>query len=262
MSGSTVTEISNKVKGFRKKVQPAFSSRYQWKEEAVFDEYYFDCTAYSLWKVASQYISDYTKRDQFIRAIGNGILNELIVKEIISRDSAEILIRKGNKPSLTETIPCANQILQIFQDTEFCASFRLGDKNDDIRSGDQLFDDLDDKEILNGGTVNCLVSVLRPATLGGSLQITGEGSRFAPDFIGPTLAAVWERVGAGEKNDKIDVTWESYFVDPVYRPNPKVCTFVCCKCHMYVTFVSTLFYLKDFFPDERLYQFTIASKKA
>ncbi|KAL7497625.1 hypothetical protein ACHAWT_009168 [Skeletonema menzelii] len=106
--------------------------------------------------------------------------------------------------------------------------------NDEERSGLKVFDELDDDEISspNGaGSVNCLVSIFDPATLGGALQITGEGSRFSPDFVGPTLAALFERVG------NCAVNFESYFVDPVYRPNPK-----------------------DFFPNERFYQFTIARK--
>ena len=70
-----------------------------------------------------------------------------------------------------------------------------------------------------GGSVDCLVSIFDPSTLGGALQIIGEGSRFAPDFIGPTLAAVLERVGG---DGVVAVSFESYFVDPVYRSNPKV----------------------------------------
>ncbi|KAL3784975.1 hypothetical protein HJC23_011176 [Cyclotella cryptica] len=239
--GISVLDISNQTKDIRSKVQPAFRSRYPWREEAVSDAHFFDCTAYSLWKVASALTSqDYIKRDHYVRNIGRRILNEMIGREILSKESIAILDRKsGDKgPSLTGTIPCALEILNIFQSAEFCSSFRLGDKNDEYRTGTQLFDDLDDQEIIDGGSVNCLVSIFNPATLGGSLQITGEGSRFAPDFVGPTLAAVWERVDSGGKNTRIEVTFESYFVDPVYRPNPK-----------------------DFFPDERLYQFTIASKR-
>lgn len=76
--------------------------------------------------------------------------------------------------------------------------------------------------------MDVLVTVRQPATLGASLQITGEQSRFAPDFVGPTLAALWQDVAG------LSATWETYFVDSTYRPNPK-----------------------DFFPDEQLYQFTL-----
>jgi hypothetical protein len=219
-SGAPITEICTRIKEFRTKVEPAFISRYPWKESVVSDEYYFDCTVYSLWKVAAFYIQDYTKRDVFVRNIGRQLLNELTSKELLSKESIAVLNTKG--PSLTETIPVVNEILNIYQQHGFCSGFRLGEKNDEVRSGLQVFDELDNQEIDDGGSVNALVSVFNPATLGASLQITGEGSRFAPDFIGPTLAAVWEKVGVGGKGGRIEVGWESYFVDPVYRPNPKV----------------------------------------
>jgi hypothetical protein len=238
ISRAPVKEISSRVQEFRSKCEPAFSSRYQWKERRVSDEYFFDCTTYSLWKVAAFYIpQDYVKRDFFVRNVGRRILNEMIEKEILSNESIKTL-EKGKRSSLTETIPCINEVLNIFQSANFCSSFRLGDKNDDVRSGAQIFDELDNQEILDGGQVNVLVSVLNPSTLGGSLQITGEGSRFSPDFVGPLLAAVWEKIVNGGENIRIEVEWESYFVDPVYRPNPK-----------------------DFFPDEQLYQFTISSRR-
>lgn len=224
LSGAPVSEISTRIKEFRTKVQPAFSSRYPWKETSVTDEYYFDCTVYSLWKVAAFYIQDYTKRDVYVRNIGRRILNEMTDKGILlSKETIAALSDKKKALSLTETVPCVNDILTVFQNTNFCSGFRLGEKNDDIRSGLQMFDELDNQEIADGGSVNALVSVFNPATLGASLQITGEGSRFAPDFVGPILAAVWERVGAGGKQGKVEAGWESYFVDPVYRPNPKVC---------------------------------------
>ena len=93
-----------------------------------------------------------------------------------------------------------------------------------------MFDGLDDDDIALGSSVDCLVSIYEPAILSGALQITGEGSRFSPDYVGQTLSAVWGAAGILAKE-------ETYFVDSMYRPNPK-----------------------DFFPDERLVQFTL--KKA
>ena len=101
------------------------------------------------------------------------------------------------------------------------------DKEDDS----DIFDKLDDTDLSNGLSVNCLVSIFNPASLGASLQITGEQSRFIPDFVGTTLAAMWESVG-------IAASYEIYFVDPEYRPNPK-----------------------DYFPNEELLQFTLTIKR-
>eukprot|EP01082_Thalassiosira_pseudonana_P014602 g13100.t1 g13100 contig70:2000-3376(-) len=243
--------LSEQIKAVRSKVQPAFSARYPWKDELVSDEYYFDLTCYSVWKVASIAIpNDYVKRDEFLRNIGRRILEEAISKEIISKQSIDALSKAGEKTgsTLTSTIPCIIEILNLFQSTNYCSNYRLGDKNDEVRTGPGVFDELDDEELSSsstGGSVNCLVSIYDPSDLGGALQITGEGSRFAPDFVGPTLAAIWERVGGsssgsgGKKRGEgvVAVQFESYFVDPVYRPNPK-----------------------DFFPNERFYQYTIARK--
>lgn len=243
------TALSEQIKSFRTKVQPAFESRHPWKEELVRDEYYFDLTCYSLWKTASMSLGeDYVKRDEFARNVGRRLLNEIVSRELISKESIEALNNTSNGQkksglSLTSTVPCIVEILNLFQSTNYCTSYRLGDKNDVERTGMQVFDQLDDESLSSptgGGSVNCLVSVFDPAVLGAALQITGEGSRFAPDYIGPTLAAVWERMGSGGdgvKSGTIAVSIESYFVDPVYRSDPK-----------------------DFFPDERFYQFTITRK--
>ncbi len=224
--------LAEQVTAYRMKVAPAFQASHPWQKESVSDEYYFDLTCYALWKVASTAIQDYPVRDKFVRSIGSRLLNEMVQREFLSKQSISILNKNNNR--LTDLIPCIIEVLDLFQSTSYCYSYRLGDKNDEERSGLKVFDELDDEEISSpngGGSVNCLVSIFDPATLGGALQITGEGSRFSPDFIGPTLAALFEKV------DHCTVNFESYFVDPVYRPNPK-----------------------DFFPNERFYQFTIARK--
>ena len=227
-----ISSLAEQVAAYRMKVAPAFQSSHPWQKESASDEYYFDLTCYALWKVASTTIQDYSVRDKFVRNIGSKLLNEMVQREFLSKQSIAVLNKNDNK--LTDLIPCVVEVLDLFQSTSYCSSYRLGDKNDEERSGLKVFDELDDDEISspNGaGSVNCLVSIFDPATLGGALQITGEGSRFSPDFVGPTLAALFERVG------NCAVNFESYYVDSVYRPNPK-----------------------DFFPNERFYQFTIARK--
>mmetsp|Transcript_20463 Transcript_20463/g.44421 ORF Transcript_20463/g.44421 Transcript_20463/m.44421 type:complete len:402 (-) Transcript_20463:484-1689(-) len=237
-----ISILAEQTRAVRTKVQPAFKSSHPWEDELVRDEYFFDLTCYAFWRVASAAIpTDYNKRDQFTRNIGRSLLNEIMSRGLISKKSIDTLQSSSSSQkaivSLTDTVPCIIEILNLFQSTNYCTNYRLGDKNDEERTGLGVFDSLDDEEISSpsgGGSVNCLVSVFDPSTLGGALQITGEGSRFAPDFVGPTLAAVWELVGG---DGVAAVSFESYFVDPVYRPNPK-----------------------DFFPNERFYQFTIARK--
>jgi hypothetical protein len=119
--------------------------------------------------------------------------------------------------------------LSIFATSRFCKSFRMGESSSAADpAAPSFFDDYDDEALQAGATVNCLVSVFEPATLGASLQITAEQSRFAPEYVAPTLAAVWESAG-------IKATWETFFVDNEYRPNPK-----------------------DYFPNEQLIQFSLS----
>ena len=94
-----------------------------------------------------------------------------------------------------------------------------------------LFDELDQESLRDGATLNPLVTIVESATLRASLQLTAEQSRFTPDWLGPTLAALWQECTGAQ------VQWETFFVDPVYRPNPK-----------------------DYFPTEQIYQFTIVQK--
>jgi hypothetical protein len=117
---------------------------------------------------------------------------------------------------LVATADGVKDVLDLFASSGFCKGYRLGEQQQQREEeGVPLFDELDDDAARVVGTsVDCLIGVLEPATLGASLQITGEQSSFAPDVTGPTLAAAWERAG-------FSVTWESFFVDPTYRPNPK-----------------------------------------
>eukprot|EP00957_Ditylum_brightwellii_P062890 4771730-Ditylum_brightwellii.AAC.1 len=72
-----------------------------------------------------------------------------------------------------------------------CSSFRLGAEDKDAassslppRTGYNVFDTYDDEDLMSG-----------------------EGSRFSPEFVGTTLAALWEEAG-------IYASYETYFVDP------------------------------------------------
>ena len=97
------------------------------------------------------------------------------------------------------------------------------------KSNEQItFDSYYDEDFMDGNTLNFLISIMSPPTLHSSLQITAEGSRFTPEFIGTTLAAALEDDGT------MKAQYETYFVDREHRPNPK-----------------------DYFPDEQLLQFTI-----
>mmetsp|Transcript_11526 Transcript_11526/g.17397 ORF Transcript_11526/g.17397 Transcript_11526/m.17397 type:complete len:328 (+) Transcript_11526:395-1378(+) len=242
ISGKSSEEISKSVRTYRDGARRAFQVRSPWVEEAVTDEYYFDLASYAAWRTAADVIPDFKARDAFARSIGKACLKSARDAGVLS--SGKALSSSSSFSTLTESIPVVREVMDMFNSTGFISSYILGERNksDGKASGankqqqqgsivsEPLFDEFDDDDLKSGLTVNCLISVIRPATLGASLQITGEGSRFSPDFVGTTIAALWSEAG-------IDVSYESYFVDPEYRPNPK-----------------------DFFPDEQLFQFTLSQK--
>lgn len=214
ISNTPVTELGEEIKIFRNKAARAFQVSHPYVQESVRDEYFFDLTCYSIWRVASVRIQDFSKRDLFVRNVGRKLLDEVIRLGLIPSKNINTL--QSGSGGLTDTLPAVIGILELFKSSGFCTKFQLGDKNDEFRTGMLAFDELDDEELRGGGSIDCLVSVLDASTLGGALQINGEGSRFYPDFVGPVLAAIWERAG------RVSINYESYFVDPVYRPNPKV----------------------------------------
>lgn len=258
-----IPSLSHDVQTLRDKVQSAFRVSHPWNEELVRDEYFFDLTCYAVWKIAAAVIpNDYAKRDLFARNVGrsvvdaiisqsggrrssgigdgNNVLSDKSVEALRSSSSSGRATTSASSCSLTHTVPIILEILNLFQSSGYCSGYRIGDDDkssinyyDSRRSTGSsssttkvvIFDNLDDEEIsTQGGSVNCLVSIYDPATLGSALQITGEGSRFVPDFVGTTLAALWERMlnGDSEGGGGVVINFESYFVDPIYRPNPKV----------------------------------------
>ena len=132
-----------------------FGTRAKWQQDLIIDEYYFDLTCYSLYRTAAALMpSDYKMRDRWVKLLGGEIYNVI---------AGRVTVKKPSK--LTETIPIMVQILDCFQSNSFVSSFRLGDKNDDFRTGLNIFDSYDDEDVDAGLTLNCLISLIRPATL-------------------------------------------------------------------------------------------------
>jgi len=144
--------------------------------------------------------------------------------------NASLLVKQEKENVLVGSIPAITELLNLFKSSQYCKNYRIRSSDNAGVGGDDvpIFDKFDDESLVSIGQVNALVSVYEPATLGASLQINGENSRFAPDFVGTSLAAVWEICGG------IRTTWDTFFVDPEYRPNPK-----------------------DYFPNEQLFQMTL-----
>lgn len=205
-------DIQYRMNEIREKSKASFYQRAPWKEETIFDQYYFDLTSYALWKVAAQYLPKSKARDDFVRRMGTFVLGNLQRFQYL---------RTTNSPkNLVQSTRGVEELLDLFTRDGICKGYRLGErpvetKKGMIRETPVFLDDIDSDALESGASVDCIISVFEPATLGASLQITGEQSRFAPDVIGPTIAAYWN------KTLGVSCTWETYFVDPEYRPNPK-----------------------------------------
>lgn len=211
---------------YRNRSTRSFATRAQWEKEDISDQYYFDLSAYALYKALADYLPNYTDRDVFARNIGRLLYQKIqrdsLVKHPIELNSLE-------KGSLAGSEAAIKEVLGLFSSSNFCKGFKMGnDLSVGKKQEEKVFDKLDDEALQSGASINCLVSIYEPATLGASLQITGENSRFAPDYVGATIAALWESIG-------IKCTWDTFFVDPEYRSNPK-----------------------DYFPDEQILQFTLS----
>jgi len=224
-------EIETRVQDWRDRSRRSFRIRAPWVEEDVTDQYYFDVTSYAVWKTAADLLPEYVDRDTFVRQTGRFIYERMLSEGLVSPLSSSSTKEEGGTGGiLTNVLPQTHQVLEAFKKVGFCKDYRIRGDDSSREAADPVFDELDDEGLLAGGTVDCLVSVFEPATLGASLQITGEQSRFGPDYVGCTLAALWDAAG-------LQSSWETFFVDPEYRPNPK-----------------------DYFPNEQLLQFTLRKK--
>lgn len=220
---SIAEEIQARVRDYREKSGRSFRVRAPWKTDNISDQYYFDFTSYALWRTAAELLPNYVDRNKFVRRMGKLIYERLLADNLVRPVPIE------KKSLLVSTIPSIVELLDIFKASGFCKDYRI--RGDDSKDPTEpAFDELDDESLASGGTADLLVSIFEPATLGASLQITGEQSRFAPEFIGTTLAALLETAG-------IRSAYVTFFVDPEYRPNPK-----------------------DYFPNEQLIQYTLSKE--
>ncbi|GKY92483.1 hypothetical protein MPSEU_000218700 [Mayamaea pseudoterrestris] len=217
--------VQDRFVDVRSKSAKAFYARAPYAAETLSDQYYFDLSAYALWRTAGDLLSNPVDRDAFVRQVGRDLYQRMLSdKMMIAAPFNEL-----SRFKISATTVGWRSMLDVFVTHGFIKSYRLtgaAESNSD-EPDSNVFDELDDEALNNGATVDCLLSIIEPATLGAALQITGEQSRFAPDYIGPTCAALLEGYG-------LKCTWETYFVDNEYRPNPK-----------------------DYFPNEQLIQFTI-----
>ena len=218
--------LQDRFVDYRAKAAKSFRSRAPYAADSLSDQYYFDLSTYALWRTVGDLLPNPLDRDWFMRQMGRTLYSSMMDQKLVT----DTPLPKGK---ITSTVPGLQEVLQVFQKYGLIQSYRLcgaGDSSSDksaTTGGTDIFDSLDDQALADGATVDFLLSVMEPATLGAALQITGEQSRFAPDYISPTVVALLDKAG-------FKCTWETFFVDNEYRPNPK-----------------------DYFPNEQLIQFSV-----
>lgn len=215
------SEVERSIRSYQGKVSNAFYQRAAWQTPSITDQYFFDMSCYCVWRTAADYLSDYRDRDLFVRKLGTFVYSNLVQYNILKK-----------KPSSTVSscVPCVRELLDVFVRDGLIKGYRLGEQPKNNDDPVIFLDELDDETIEKGGSVNALVSIFEPASLGAALQLVGEQTRFVPDFVGAALCGLLTA-------NHLQAFWETYFVDNVYRSNPK-----------------------DFFPNEQLLQFTLSKK--
>ena len=203
---SAATTLLAMVEEYRQRAARSFRQRAAWQEQGVADQYYFDLTAYALWKTALELLKNAEARDVFVRTLGRRIYATLV--------SQKVLIAPNGGASLVATNAPVIQLLDLFVQCGYIESYTLDTHTEDPSI---WLDGYDDEDWRSGAAVNAIVRIRNAATLGACLQLTGEQTRFLPDFLSPTLAALWETSLVANTT----VAWESYFLDDTYRPNPK-----------------------------------------
>jgi hypothetical protein len=213
--------IVQSVEQYRQRARRSFSNRAAWQDDHVSDQYYFDLTAYALWKTALDLLPDPRDRDVYLRTVGQSLYQQLI--------SLKLLTPPNPKPKEANTLVATNakvlELLNVFTQYGFIESYTIDNpQGDDSTNAAWLWDAYDDEDLRSGAAVNAVIRLRHAASLGAALQLTGEQSRFQPDFVSPTLCALWQAHLGGA--NRICTSWESYFLDATYRPNPKGMTTV------------------------------------
>jgi hypothetical protein len=255
-------DIMFRMEQYRQRVSPSFYQRAPWKKEHVSDQYYFDLTAYALWRTAADLLpnNNYKDRDTYIRTLGQYIYQNMVSSNLVTTTTTTSTTTMTTTTSIPKVLSGTNryvtQILDLFTQHGYIQSYDTAmdpNDNDDDNDNDDhrntvLFDTYDDEAVWlgsksgsssDGGSsssttvMDAIVRIYQPATLGSCLQLTGEQSRFLPDCISTTLAAMWEdqipilfdpnmrSSSSSSRPMGVTVTWETYFLDSTYRSNPK-----------------------------------------
>jgi hypothetical protein len=150
-----VEEVQSRSQETRERVSRSFYARSPWDTANVRDEYFFDVSAYALWRTAADLLPNYADRDAFVRRVGKVLYREMIQSGILPAQST----KKGG--GIVATVASVQEVLQVFVDNNFCQSYRLGSeaptsttrgnkkKKEDQAEPVVVVDELDDEVLLS-----------------------------------------------------------------------------------------------------------------
>ena len=116
--------IPSKASAVREKASRSFYTRAPWQTVSVTDQYYFDLSAYALWRTAAELLPNFADRDVFVRNVGRALYRKMVTDKWI--DAPLTKQTTTNKNSIVGTVDAARQILDVFCQSGFCKSYRLG----------------------------------------------------------------------------------------------------------------------------------------
>lgn len=121
-------DVRSRADAVRDKARRSFATRAPWRDDSVTDQYYFDLTAYALWKTAADLVPDLDDRDTFVRNVGRAVYRKLVQDELITVPSDTTMADNKNnqRNSIVATVDTVRQVLDVFCQCNFCKSYRLG----------------------------------------------------------------------------------------------------------------------------------------
>lgn len=176
-SGVSMEGVEREVAAFRQAVEPGFQRRAPFPTGDLSNERCFDCYSYADFRVAAKLLPNLRARATFVRQLGETVLGEIF--EGLRAIDAKAVPRTydAQKDGLEEALSGLSRILAYMKLKGFLKDFRVNADDYDRASWDEGF------------SLEVLVTVVEPATLGGNVQFTGEGFLFHPDYVAETLLA-------------------------------------------------------------------------
>jgi len=175
-----------------------FQKRIIFDPQDLSNQYSFDFNAYLTYLAIAKLLPDPGKQAQFQKKLGDKVLGALAERGA----KIEVVDARRGQRELDTVVQGCKSILETFAAINFISKFSV-----DTSDIDASYFSPD------GPPTSFSFTFDAPATLQAMLQMSGEGTRFKPDYVGIALGSYFAQCS-------IAADYASYFVDTQYRPNP------------------------------------------